>query len=117
MNPKIQAMVDSNSSHKLAHEYWHDELSSSPSLACLITASNASVERANSRAKHLYTRSPNIGHGLVEALLVLRSIQKKLPGTFDNLAKKYIHEARTKAKAKIERNQGKFLDDDVDLDF
>ena len=69
------------------------------------------------QALNVYTRSPNIGYEVVEALLLLRSVLKKLPNTFDQLAKQHILDARSKAKAKAQMNQGQFLDDDVDLSF
>ena len=81
----------------------------------LLTTSNASVERANSRALKLYQRSPNMSHSLVEALLLLRSVHRHLPNLFDQILADNIHAAREKAEVKVSANIGQFLNDGVEL--
>ena len=79
--------------------------------ACLVTPSNASSERFNSRALRLVQRSPNIRFELVQAKLFLRSIKRSSPKFFDKIIEQYAATALINGKVAQPAN----LNDNFDL--
>ena len=71
----------------------------------------------NSRALRIYEQSQHIGHDLVEALLLLESVEKHLPRMFDTLVGQNIHAARKKAEEKTAAKRVEFIEEDAELDL
>ena len=62
-------------------------------LATLVTSSNSSAERLNSRASWIFRRSPNISHELAESLLLLKSLRRASANVFDCKLKELVLKA------------------------